>query len=361
MLLLWWGDNWRCRRDYLDVHVDLITLGNIAEIAPVFQVRDLGLWIEFVSLISHPLWHCDFVHDLPRESEEVRKERRKERKKKKKKRKKKKKETHINDGDFVLARKSIGLECAGKSVELQARCNLCLLKLFQLAIKRMEEEEEDEKVTKKKKNEEEKRRRKNKGGRSQTWSTMKSTESAIAGSRIPDGKLASTAFFRRNSGTNEVLVSFHDPQQKMQERKKKEERKKEEYHQKEVHILKKFMRILTIQSRLHFSENWWYPQMSCTIWGTRPFFLCIERTIEPRILPEQHQRDEPVSSMKVFRSNRRKRKKKKKKRNANLVKTQEINEFRESLTPWIVSPVVRVLNLHKENKKEERRKRKKNK
>jgi len=34
---------------------------------------------------------------------------------------------------------------------------------------------------------------------------MKSTESAIAGSRFPVGKLARTVFFRRNSGTNDVL------------------------------------------------------------------------------------------------------------------------------------------------------------
>ena len=34
---------------------------------------------------------------------------------------------------------------------------------------------------------------------------MKSTESATAGSRFPVGKLARTVFFRRNSGTNDVL------------------------------------------------------------------------------------------------------------------------------------------------------------
>jgi len=38
---------------------------------------------------------------------------------------------------------------------------------------------------------------------------MKSTESATAGSRFPEGKLASTVFFRRNSGTSDVLKKWH--------------------------------------------------------------------------------------------------------------------------------------------------------
>ena len=48
---------------------------------------------------------------------------------------------------------------------------------------------------------------------------MKSTESAIAGSRFPVGKLARTVFFRRNSGTNDVLE-----EKKKKRRKKKKER-----------------------------------------------------------------------------------------------------------------------------------------
>ena len=48
----------------LDVHVDLVTLGNVAEVAACLQVRDLGLRIEFVELISDPLRYRNFIKGL---------------------------------------------------------------------------------------------------------------------------------------------------------------------------------------------------------------------------------------------------------------------------------------------------------